>query len=137
MAIQYNGYSGWNDRCPYCGLTYCNCYRNYPKQQAVTPKITLEEELRLVEKRQAELLATREKAEKYGSDSDYDVDDSILFHRTYSDTRKKYTWVAVKVCANKWFITGRNQNSKTFEELVYEYLVPADDVWVCKLWEEI
>ena len=109
-------------------------YRVYQPPSFVS---SLEERAQVAADVALEMRVRLERAKKFGKDADYDKDDAFLFHRTYYEGGPEYTWVAVKVADNKWFITGRVQVPRTFEQLVEEYLIESSDVWVCTAWKEL
>lgn len=133
MATRYYDSTSGYDRCAICGnrFGYCHC------TQVVKPTktVSIDRQLELLEARQVELLALKARAAKFGNDSDYVPDSAILFHRTY-ERGVKYTWVAVKVSDDKWYLTGRKTESVTFDQLVRDYLLEADQVWYCDVWQE-
>lgn len=125
--------------CPHCGRrvgytqNLCDdCRRQYKPK---TP--TIEAQLLGAEMRVAELLAKKEAMAKFGSDDVYGEDDAILFKTNFGRKGGRvYTYVAVKT-PRGWFITGTNSTSMSFEALVENHLISADEVWVCKEWGQI
>jgi hypothetical protein len=99
-------------------------------------QVSVDKTIQYHEERLVELAALKEKMEVYGDDFNYGPDDAILFKFKYPNTKTIYTYVAVKVSKNRWFLTGKNPSAITFEALVTEYLIKAEEVWVCTEWKQ-
>lgn len=142
MAINYVG----NDTYGYGFCRKCNNQCNYQRDgycqrcwdsPISTQTINIDHQIELSERRTAELLAKKELMDQFGSDEDYDVDDAILFKRKFNGSRKVYTYVAVKTPA-AWYITGTKcYGGISFNTLVEEYLIKAEEVWNCTEWTQV
>jgi hypothetical protein len=142
--MSYYSYSTFNDDyCYSCGRRPCQCYERscYVERSRVAPAPSLERRIELQSQELARLQDRKEKADRFGPKEQYEDDDAILFKRRFHTNsgyykKKVYTYVAVKT-PNGWYITGTNSNSMTFEALVEDHLIEADEVWVCKEWGQI
>jgi hypothetical protein len=78
----------------------------------------------------------------------FEVEDTILFKRTYGSRTAlqskngAYTFAAVMVAANLWYITGRQASrGMTWDELVTEHLWHAweetGEIWVATEWHKV
>jgi hypothetical protein len=140
MAISYQGPYDQNYEY-HCRRCYEQCRPNETLclrcKGYVAPSSTIDAQLAGAEQRVLELLARKDAMAKFGSDSDYGVDDAILFKRKFATSSKTYTYVAVRTPVG-WYITGKDAlNGMTFETLVSEHLIYAKEVWACAEWRQI
>ena len=82
------------------------------------------------------LLEERETVASWGSDADYPIDTVLSWTKTMHG--KTYTWVALKVAAHHWYLTGsQGRDHLSFGPLVTEHLAKADTVWIATAWEQV
>lgn len=83
------------------------------------------------------LLAQRERIEAFGNDADYEPDSVIVFKRRWSRTPRDYTYAAVKIDADCWYVTGQETQRFTFARLVEQHLTEAHTSWVSTSWQPL
>ena len=98
---------------------------------------TIDALIRRAEVIQRQLEEALEREAMFGSDAEYPIDAVLLFKRKFSGTSRMYTYSAVKVSHNKWYITGMNSHAYSWESLVDEHLSKAAEVWFCRQWERV
>jgi hypothetical protein len=88
------------------------------------------------ERRLMELYVERDTIESWGKDSDYPNETVLFFKQAWSGSLQ-YDYVAVKIRANTWYLTGKWSNAMGFEKLVRDHLSKAVEVWMVTAWEKV
>jgi hypothetical protein len=104
--------------------------------------------LRQAEQVEKLIKAELEKVSTFGEDKDYENGTVLCWVRNFASTGlssyswKKYTYVALKCSANRWYLTGMQSSYISFDSLVDGHLRLAleegvDNIWMATKWEAI
>lgn len=83
-----------------------------------------------------ELDAALASRERFGKDDDYPADSVIYWTRSFG-SNNYYTWVAIKIDTQSWYLTGAATEPTSFDKLVTAHLVHADEVWMASEWRRL
>ncbi len=69
------------------------------------------------------------KIKRFGSD-EFEDGSVLVFKRTFDEGGPTYTYAAIKAGpSERWWLTGRERIAMTWEQLVADHLIDADEVW--------